>query len=159
MNRETFNQQIKRHQALKEYNKAFRLCLDNIDDPELVDDAYEGGKNLIKQYGYLVMESKGKRTELTVPLNIDIDWIIDTAISLGYKTLERGTISVGILSSVPGISIGGFLAKQKFGIKKNKNNTTSLLYATGTFSSDYKLINRLCSEILERLHNQKRNEH
>lgn len=154
MKKEDFNQQIKRRQALKEYNKAFRLCLDYMSDSGLKVDAYELGKNLIKQFGHQVLDVNGNKKELSVALNLDLDWIIDVAISLGYKTLSRGNISVGFFSYVPSITIGRFLTKQKFGVKKNKDGTSTLIFVTGSFSSDYKLINRLCMDILEQIYNQ-----
>lgn len=56
MTLEELNKNIKRHQTLKEYSKAFDLCLVNIFDVNLNECAYEAGKKLIKEYGLNVMK-------------------------------------------------------------------------------------------------------
>jgi hypothetical protein len=99
-------------------------------------------------------ETSGSKRILTIPLDLNIEWIVDSAISLGYKELKRGSISTGIFSSCPCIIVGSLLAKQKFGIVKNKDNIMSLLYSFGSFTSDYKLIKFLCSNIIEQLKNK-----
>ena len=149
-----FNNSIKRHKAFKDYAQAFNLCLKCIKDVELRQYAIETGEKLIKEHAYEVLETSGSKRILTIPLDLNIEWIVDSAISLGYKELKRGSISTGIFSSCPCIIVGSLLAKQKFGIVKNKDNTMSLLYSFGSFTSDYKLIKFLCSNIIEQLKNK-----
>lgn len=148
---EELNKNIKRHQTLKEYSKAFDLCLVNIFNDDLRECAYEAGKKLIKEHGINVMKEDGSKRTLTVPLRLTLDWIVDTAISLGFKTMDRGTISMGLFSSCPCVTVGSLLAKQKYGVKENKDGTTTLVYTSGTFAGDYKLINALCSNIIDQL--------
>lgn len=52
------------------------------------EDVYELGKNLIKQFGHQVLDVNGNKDELSVALNLDLDRIIDVAISLGYKNIN-----------------------------------------------------------------------
>lgn len=151
MTPEEFNKNIKRHQTLKEYSKALDLCIVNIFNDELRESAFEAAKKLIKEHGINVMKEDGNKRTLTVPLKLTLDWIVDTAISLGFKTMDRGSISMGLFSSCPCVSVGSLLAKQKYGVKANKDNTTTLVYTAGAFTGDYKLINSLCSNIIEQL--------
>ena len=149
-----FNKSIKRLEAFKDYAKAFNLCLKSIENIELRQHAIETGEKLIKEHVYEVLEISGNKRILTVPLVLNMEWIVDSAISLGYKELERGSISTGLFSSCPCVIVGSLLAKQKFGIIKNKDNTFSLLYSFGSFTSDYKLIKSLCLNIIEQLKNK-----
>lgn len=151
MTTEEFEKVIKRHETLKEYSQAFKLCLESLNVPEFRTSAAGTGRRLIKSYGYDVLEEKGGKRTLTVPLELNIDWVVDTAISLGYKSLDRGTLSLGFLSSCPCVILGSLLAKQRFGIRKNKDNTTSLVFVAASFASDFKLINALCTNIIEQL--------
>lgn len=151
MTTEEFNQIIKRHQTLKEYAQAFNFCLTNIKNPEFQTAAADIGKRLIKEQAYDVMQQDGKRRVITVPLELSVEWIIDTAISLGYTSLERGSISTGFFSSCPCVTIGSMLAKQKFGIRYNKDKTSTLIYTAGSFAGDFKLVKALCSSIIDLL--------
>lgn len=146
-----FYKSIERHQAFKDYDQAFNLCIKCIEDVELRQHAIDTAEKLIKEHAYEVLEASGNKKVLTIPLNLNLEWIIDTAISLGYKELEHGSISTGLFSSSPCIIIGSLLAKQKFGLIKNKDNTVSLLYSYGLFTGDYKLIKSLCLDIIEQL--------
>lgn len=149
-----FNKSIKRHQAFKEYAQAFNLCLKCIENGELRQNAIETGETLIKEHGYEVLGMSGSKRIITVSLDLNLEWIVDSAISLGYKELEHGSISTGLFSSCPCVIVGSLLSKQKFGLIKNKDNTTSLLYSFGSFTSDYKLIKTLCFSLIEQLNNK-----
>lgn len=149
-----FYKSIQRHQAFKDYAQAFNLCLKCIKDFELRQCAIETGEKLIEEHVYEVLDTSGSNRILTVSLDLNIEWIVDSAISLGYKELEHGSISIGIFSSCPCVNIGNFLNKQKFGLIKNKDNTVSLLYSYSLFTCDYKLIKSLCLNIIEQLKNK-----
>lgn len=144
-----FKQLIKRHEALKEYSQAYNLCISSLANTDLVAVATECAKKLVQQNKYNVMEGTGTKRSITVAINLSMEWIIDAAISLGYKTLEKGTISTGVFSSVPCVMIGGLMAKQKFGVRKNKNETYTFYYSLGTFANDFKLITHLCNSLID----------
>lgn len=148
---EEFYRSIQRYQTFKDYDKAFNLCIKCIEDIELRQHAIDTGEKLIKEHAYKVLETSGNNRVLTIPLNLNLEWIIDIAILLGYKELEHGSISTGFFSSCPCVNVGNFLTKQKFGLIKNKDNTVSLLYSYSSFTSDYKLIKSLCLDIIEQL--------
>lgn len=151
MLQENFNKLVSRYSALKEYNKMFNHCVEGLKDPEISELACKTGKNLIAEHGFEIMENSGNRILRNLPLALNLDWIVDTAVLVGYDDLERGTMSTGIFSSCPCVSIGSFWAKQKFGIKLNKDDTVSLLYCYNTFAADNKLINTLLLDIFNQL--------
>ncbi len=150
MTTEEFNQVIKRHVTLKEYSQAFAICVNSLINGTQGDVAAETARKLIKDHSYNVMKQDGSKRVLTVPLHLTLEWIIDTAIALGYKTLDRGSVSTGVFSSVPCVVLGNMLSKQKFGIKENKDGSCTLVYTFG-FSSDFKLINALLTSIIDGL--------
>lgn len=154
MTLDEFNKVINRHKALNEYNQAFHFCIANMSDDELRQKASDTSAMLLKAKTYEVLDGTDRKRNLTVPLDLTLDWIVDTAISLGYHNLERGFISTGLFSSVPCIVIGSLMAKQKFGVRKNKDNTYSFLYSCGSFASDFKLLNALVLDIIKLFKNK-----
>lgn len=152
MNKEEFEKALLRHKTLQEYPQAFRLCLDSLSDANLVDTASEAARDLIKTYSYDVME-EGKNYNLTgLLLDIDINWILDTAIAEGYKSVTKEKMSTSIFSSVPCITIGNMLTRQKFGINENKKDgSKTFLYSKSGFTSDYKLVKALLNDIVVKL--------
>lgn len=145
---EEFNQQIKRHETLKEYSQAFELCLTCLRSPELQEEAALIGKRLIKETGILVMKPGG-RYYLNLPLELNLNWILDVAIANGYKEMNRGSMSLGLFSSVSCVTIGGVFSKQSFAVKENKDHSVTFFYKYGSSVKDWKLIKALCTDIID----------
>lgn len=151
MTPEEFNQIIKRHEMFKEYFQSFIFCLQNISNKEIEGLASETSKYYIHEKWSEVLESAHRKIAIVVPFNLSMEWIIDTAISVGCTTLERGTISTVLFSSCPCVTIGSMLAKQKIGIKHNKDKTFTLLYYSGSFTTDFTLVIGLFIDLIDKM--------
>lgn len=145
----SFEQSLKRYNATGTFSQAFLLCLKNLKDPVVGELAINSAKALIRQQKYDVFEQKDKRYLLQVHLDLDVDWLLDLAIELGYKEVERIKISTGWFSSIDGIRLGGWLAKHSYGIEKKKDGWSVIIFKKSVFYDDYKMITAICDKIVQ----------
>lgn len=144
-----FDQQYRRHKVLNEIPQAFKFCLNHLSDPQLQQRAISSAKELIKNYSINVLPSDGKRCYFIVPTQIDSNWIVDIALNLGYKHIEKTSMSIGLFKSINCVAIGSLMGKQKFGVRPNNDGTTTFFYSAGSFASDRKLINAICEDLIQ----------
>ena len=143
-----FEKELRRFEATNEFHNAFKLCLDNMKNPLLHKSAYDYAMNLIKEQGCKVMELDGSNYHFVVSKKLDSNWLLDIAIQLGYKNIERTSYSVGFFTKVPAIALGGFFTKQYFGMGSDKEHNTIIYYCNGRFGTDTKMIQKVCEEIV-----------
>nr|WP_303256255.1 hypothetical protein [uncultured Prevotella sp.] len=143
-----FEKELRRFEATNEFHNAFKLCLDNMKNPLLHKSAYDYAMNLIKEQGCKVMELDGSNYRFAVSKKLDSNWLLDIAIQLGYKNIERTSYSVGFFTKVPAIALGGFFTKQYFGMGSDKEHNTIIYYCNGRFGTDTKMIQKVCEEIV-----------
>lgn len=146
---EKFVQEIKRLEITQDYHKAFLLCLENLKNPKIEADAKDMAYDLIKKYGKNVMERFGYGYRINLEYTIDENWLLDIAIACGYKEINRSNMPIAMFKSVPCIAFGRLLAKQKFGIGQNKNNTSTLYYHCGNFCDDFKMLGAVLEAIVK----------
>ncbi len=141
-----FEKELRRFIATNEYHKAFMLCLNNMSNTELSDIAFNKALILIKEHSHKVMD---KGYVLKLNQKLDDNWLLDVAIKNGYKNIRHSTISVGLFTSIPSITISGLLARQRLGIKHNKDGTSTIYYRYNWFCDEFKLIRATLTEVVE----------
>ena len=144
-----FYQKMKRHEVTGEYSEAFSICLENIKVPENEKIAIENIRRLVKQYSYKVFKSFSKGYSITIKTKLDENWILDIAINNGYNEVKRSKMSISILNSVPCITLGSFMAKHKYGLGFNKDNSTTIYYHRDRFCDDFKMIDAITEELIK----------
>lgn len=145
-----FEHQILRYETTGDIHKAFMHCLRNLSDNELVENATVKIREIVKKYTYKIFEPYDDKYRLQVGFLLDSNWLLDIAISLGYKEVTHTKISTGLFSSVPGIAIGTLLKKHSYGLSRNmKNNTTVIYYTARCFCDDYKMIAAISEELIK----------
>lgn len=145
----SFEQSLKRLNATGAYAQAFRLCLDNLKDPVVGELAINNAKALIRQQKYDVLERHDNKYLLQVRLDLDVDWLLDMAIELGYKEVKRIKISTGLFSSVDGIRLGGWGARHSYGIEKKRDGSSVIIFKKSIFYDDYRMINLICNKLIQ----------
>lgn len=142
-------QEFKRHEVTGEYSKAFLLCLNNLKKSDVGDWALSNAQRLLKEHKYNVFEENNGRYSLPVNIAIDLNWLLDIAIELGYKNVEKVTMSIGWFSSIEAIRLGGCLAKHTYGVQKTEQNGFSILFEKSIFYDDYKMFEAICQKLIK----------
>ncbi len=145
-----FFQDIRRFEVTKDYNHAFMLCMENLSNMAVRENAQNEMRRLMKKYTYNVFEEGYGSYRLKINKVLNENWLLDLAIANNYNSIEREYLSTGWFSSVPCITIGSFLAKHKYGwsIDKEKG-TTTIYYKCSTFCDDFKMLNSICEELIK----------
>ena len=149
MDKSDLTQVFKRHEVTGEFSQAFLLCLNNLNKPDVGDWALSNAQRLLKEHKYNVFEENNGRYSLPVNIAIDLNWLLDIAIELGYKDVEKVTMSVGWFSSIDAIRLGCCLAKHTYGVQKTEQNGFSILFEKSIFYDDYKMIEAICHKLIE----------
>lgn len=145
-----FEHQIVRYETTGDIHKAFVLCLQKLSDMDVKESATVKIRELVNKHSYKVFEPYGEDYRLQIDFLLDADWLLDIAISLGYKEVRHTKISTGLFSSVPGIAIGSLLKRHRYGLLRNmKNNTTIIYYTLRCFCDDFKMITAICEKLVE----------
>lgn len=140
---------IQRCEATKNYNKAFTLCIENLCNNEFKEIAIGEMRRLTQYYSYQIFEEYYYGYRLVINKTVPETWLIDIAIDNGYIGFDYQPISIGLFSEVPGIILGSFLAKHKYGLKiNNKKNRTTIYYMRSPFCDDDKMITAICEAII-----------
>ncbi len=150
MDSTTFNSEYRRLCAIDKYDKAFRLCLDNVKDRSITNIVMPKAHELIKLHAYMVMDAPYHCT-LTVNRKLDINWLIDIAITAGYKNgLKFSKMSTGLFSYIPCIQLPTTygLARHRFGVEQNKDGSSTIYYKRNKFCSDFKMVRQILEEVL-----------
>lgn len=145
-----FEHQISRYEIVGEIHKAFVFCLSKLSDRDMSDRVESMIRMLVNKYNYKIFEQSGSKYKVHIDFLLDSNWLLDIAISSGYKSVESTKISTGLFSSVSGIAIGSLLKKQCFGLSINtKNNTTTIYCTTRALCDDYKMIHAISEELIK----------
>lgn len=141
---------IKRLEATNDIHGAYKLCLQNLTNPSCMEQALTKARQLAKSHAFQIFERHNGYYTIETNCILDENFLLDLAIELGYKDMERSIISTGWFSSIPCILIEGILSRHKYGLKINKEKQTSTIYYhANSFCDDYKMIMALSEKLIE----------